>query len=58
VPAVTKSPEEAAALFGFIGHVLAMDTLASSAQTQERLGWRPSHPGLLHDLERGRYFEP
>jgi nucleoside-diphosphate-sugar epimerase len=57
VPAVSKSPEEAAALFGFIGHVLAMDTLASSAQTQARLGWRPSHPGLLHDLEHGRYFE-
>lgn len=45
VPAVSKSPEEAAALFGFIGHVLAMDTLASSAQTQERLGWRPSQNG-------------
>jgi nucleoside-diphosphate-sugar epimerase len=57
VPAVSKSPEEAAALFGFIGHILAMDTLVSSAGTQERLGWRPSHPGLIHDLERGRYFE-
>ncbi len=57
VPAVSKSPEEAAALFGFIGHILAMDTLASSAQTQERLGWHPSHVGLLEDLEKGRYFE-
>lgn len=57
VPVVSKTPEEAAALFGFIGHVLAMDSPASSAQTQERMGWRPSQPGLIRDLEQGRYFE-
>ncbi|HEY3820013.1 MAG TPA: SDR family oxidoreductase [Polyangiaceae bacterium] len=57
VPAVSKSPEEAAALLGFIGHVLAMDSPASNARTQELLGWRPSQPGLVQDLEQGRYFE-
>jgi nucleoside-diphosphate-sugar epimerase len=57
VPAVSKSPEQAAALFGFIGHVLAMDGASSSARTQERLGWRPGQPGLIADLENGRYFE-
>lgn len=57
VPAVSKSPEEAAALFGFIGHVLAMGAQSSSARTQEILGWRPTQPGLVADLEKGRYFE-
>ena len=57
VPAVSKTPEEAAALLGFIGQVLGMDGSASSALTQERLGWRPTQPGLIHDLEKGRYFD-
>jgi nucleoside-diphosphate-sugar epimerase len=57
VPAVSKSREEAAALFGFIGHVLAMAGQSSSARTQEILGWRPTQPGLVADLEKGRYFD-
>jgi nucleoside-diphosphate-sugar epimerase len=56
VPVVSKSPEEASALLGFIGHVLAMDGAASSKRTQELLGWRPTQVGLIADLERGRYF--
>jgi hypothetical protein len=31
------------------------DMPASSAQTQERLGWRPTGPGLIADLEQMRY---
>ncbi len=57
VPAVSKTPEEASALLGFIGHVLAMDAPASSALTQERLGWRPTGPGLIADLDKGHYFD-
>jgi nucleoside-diphosphate-sugar epimerase len=56
VPAVSKSPEETGALLGFIGHVLAMDSPASSKLTQEKLGWKPTHVGLIEDLEEGRYF--
>jgi nucleoside-diphosphate-sugar epimerase len=57
VPAVSKSPEEVAAILGFIGQVLAMDSPSSSKRTQDRLAWRPSHVGLIADLERGRYFD-
>lgn len=57
VPAVSKTAEEAAALLPFIGRVLAMDSPASNALTCERLGWRPTGPGLLADLEHGRYFD-
>jgi nucleoside-diphosphate-sugar epimerase len=57
VPAVSKTPEEATALLGFIGHALAMDGPASSVLTRERLGWQPTHAGLIQDLEKGRYFD-
>ena len=57
VPAVSKTPEEAAEHLGFIGQVLGMGGMSSSALTQERLGWRPTQPGLIQDLEHGRYFE-
>ena len=57
VPVVAKSPEEAADHFGWLGFVLGLDCPASSAQTQERLGWRPTQPGLIPDLDRPSYFE-
>jgi hypothetical protein len=35
-----------------------MDSPASSAKTQEQLGWRPVQPGLIADLDAEHYFEP
>ena len=40
--------------FGPFGPIFAMDQPASSAHTREILGWRPTHPGLLEDLENLR----
>ena len=40
-----------------LGALLAGDMPASSALTQQLLGWTPTHPGLLEDIERGHYFE-
>ena len=57
VPVVSKSPEEAAGHFGFLGWVLGIDGPATSAQTQERLGWRPTQPGLISDIDHARYFD-
>ncbi len=57
VPAVSKTPDEAAELLGFIGRVLAMGGPTSSALTQKWLGWQPTQPGLIADLEQGHYFE-
>jgi nucleoside-diphosphate-sugar epimerase len=56
VPLVGKSPEEAAAHFGWFAHFAALDCPASSRLTRERLDWRPAQPRLLTDLERGSYF--
>jgi nucleoside-diphosphate-sugar epimerase len=58
VPVISKSAEEAAGHFGFLAGFLAIDCPASSAQTQKHLGWRPTQPGLIADLDHGRYFKP
>jgi nucleoside-diphosphate-sugar epimerase len=57
VPVISISSEEARTHFGFFGIFAGRDLSASSAQTQERLGWHPSGPGLIADLEKMRYFE-
>ncbi len=56
-PVVSLSPEEAARHFGWLGFAVGMDAPASSALTQQRLGWRPTEkPGFVADLERSGAF--
>ena len=45
---VASVPEET---FGPLGPIFAMDQPSSSAHTRETLGWQPTHPSLLDDLE-------
>ena len=45
---VTSVPQEN---FGPLGPIFATDQPASSARTRTALGWKPTHPGLLEDLE-------
>ena len=51
MPVVSISPEEASAHFGGMGPFLAQDIMASSAITRKKLGWNPTGPGLIADLE-------
>ena len=55
VPARSLAGEEAAAHFGWMSMFSGLDMAASSAATRERLGWRPSGPGLIADLRRMDY---
>jgi nucleoside-diphosphate-sugar epimerase len=57
VPVVSMSPEEASVHFGWLGMFAGLDLPASSALTQKRLGWRPTGPGLMSDLDHIQYFE-
>jgi nucleoside-diphosphate-sugar epimerase len=41
---------------GMLVHLLGTDMPASSTITQELLGWTPTHPGLIEDIEQGHYF--
>jgi nucleoside-diphosphate-sugar epimerase len=51
VPAISAEPEH----FGWLGTFFGLDVHASSARTRERLGWQPAGPGLIEDLDAGRY---
>jgi nucleoside-diphosphate-sugar epimerase len=57
VPAISISPEEAPAHFGWLAAFAGRDLPASSALTRKRLAWRPAGPGLVADLEQMRYHE-
>jgi nucleoside-diphosphate-sugar epimerase len=41
---------------GMLVRLLSTDMPASSTITQELLGWKPTHPGLIEDIEQGHYF--
>ncbi|MFG2236571.1 hypothetical protein ACGFNX_42460 [Streptomyces sp. NPDC048723] len=36
--------------------VLAADQPSSSTLTRELMGWRPTQPGLIEDLNNDHYF--
>lgn len=57
MPVVSLSPEEAQGHFGWLGRFAGSDLQASSTQTRKKLGWNPTGPGLIADLERTRYPE-
>jgi nucleoside-diphosphate-sugar epimerase len=56
VPVVSLSQEEAQAHFGWLAMFAGFDMPASSAQTRQQLGWRPTGPGLIADLEQMRWL--
>ena len=55
IPVVSLSSEEAPAHFGWLSMFVGLDMPASSAKTQEWLGWHPTGPGLIADLEQMQY---
>jgi nucleoside-diphosphate-sugar epimerase len=56
VPVKSISVEAAPAHFGWLAAFTNFDAPASSAQTRQQLGWNPSGPGLIADLQQMRYF--
>jgi nucleoside-diphosphate-sugar epimerase len=56
LPLVAVSPEDAAEHFAWLAGYLAIDGPTSSTLTRELLGWQPTHPGLIDDLDKGHYF--
>jgi nucleoside-diphosphate-sugar epimerase len=52
---VSITPEEAPAHFGWWGMLAGGDLMASSAITRQKLGWNPTGPGLLADLQQMDY---
>ena len=54
VPIVPVAAEDAGAHFGFLARFLGLDMPASNTLTRELLGWQPTGPGLIADLD-GRF---
>jgi nucleoside-diphosphate-sugar epimerase len=57
VPVLSKSATEAAKHFGWFVNFAAVDAAASSKWTQRELGWKPTQPGLIADLDQPHYFQ-
>ncbi len=56
VPARSVPQEEAGAYFGWLSMMAGADGAASSALTQQRLGWKPREIGLIADIGQPGYF--
>jgi nucleoside-diphosphate-sugar epimerase len=56
LPVASIAPEMAVDHFGWLGVFFSLDVPASSTITRELLGWQPTRPGLLDDLDEGHYF--
>jgi nucleoside-diphosphate-sugar epimerase len=56
VPVAAIAPDDAGEHFGWLAGLVGLDVPASSTLTRELLGWQPTQPGLVDDLEKGHYF--
>jgi nucleoside-diphosphate-sugar epimerase len=56
VPVAAIPAEDAAAHFTWLAGFIGLHSPASSALTRELLGWQPTQPGLIEDLDKGHYF--
>jgi nucleoside-diphosphate-sugar epimerase len=54
VPVVSKTPEEAASHFGFLAYFVGADYQASATKTKQTVGWKPTGPGVIADIEATR----
>jgi nucleoside-diphosphate-sugar epimerase len=55
VPVTSISKEQAQEHFGFFGFFAGRDSPVSSARTREQLGWNPTGPTLLTDIDNIRF---
>jgi nucleoside-diphosphate-sugar epimerase len=55
IPVKSITPEEAKAHFSWLALFAASDLQASSEITRKKLGWKPTGPGLIADLDRAEY---
>ena len=56
VPTASVPPADAVDHFAPLGHFVAIDSRASAAITQALVGWQPTGPSLLEDLDQGHYY--
>jgi nucleoside-diphosphate-sugar epimerase len=57
LPVASVAPDDVNEHFGFIGGFFGMEMSATSGATRELLGWAPTGPTLVEDLDAGAYAE-
>ncbi|MFE6889711.1 SDR family oxidoreductase [Streptomyces sp. NPDC057694] len=57
VPVIRLTPDQAREHFGWFAGFAAMDVQALSERTRTSLGWQPTGPTLLADMEEAGYFD-
>jgi len=55
LPVTSIAPDDVQDHFGFIGTFFNMDLAATSTLTRELLGWSPTGPTLIEDIDAGAY---
>lgn len=56
IEARSVTREEAARYFRFLAGFAGLDAPVSNALTRETLGWEPTRPGWVEDVQAGHYF--
>ena len=56
LPTASVAPARAAEHFGHLGLLVGLDSPASARRTRELLGWEPTGPSLLEDLDQDHYY--
>jgi nucleoside-diphosphate-sugar epimerase len=56
LPSASIAAEDAGEHFSFLGPFVSLDNPTSSVLTRQLLRWKPTHAGLLEDLDQGHYF--
>jgi nucleoside-diphosphate-sugar epimerase len=57
VPTVSVAPADVPEHFAHLAHFVGLDSPATATITRELLGWEPTGPGLIEDLDQGHYFK-
>jgi nucleoside-diphosphate-sugar epimerase len=57
VPVRSVQQDQASDYVGYLAPFVTLDNPTTAARTRELLGWEPTQPGLLDDLDQGHYFE-
>ncbi|MDB5433081.1 MAG: 3-beta hydroxysteroid dehydrogenase [Caulobacter sp.] len=57
LPVISVTPEQAADHFGWFAMFAGIDAPSSAVRTSALLGWAPTQPGLIADIENAGYFE-
>ena len=56
VEAKSITDEDAPQYLGFLAAFAGLDNPVSNDKTRRVLGWEPTHPGWVEDVEHGHYF--